>query len=214
LIIFYLYIFYTLLLQECEELLSKGITGSGQGFDGTGRRLGGYNRQPSLSSLRQTTLSAAEKRARTGALLPTGPKRLGGNGDIMTALSPIQAAAMAAERRMYDDLWCGSLLGEDSNPAPLRGGSVGSSSSGGNATNAKKRGIEETLESGPRPSNSGASSSSWQDFSDEIAILWECVACTLLNQVITPFLCFFILYLTCQCQIQEVSFLLPVTAEL
>jgi DNA-dependent metalloprotease WSS1 len=114
----------------------------------------------------------------------------------MTALSPIQAAAMEAERRMYDDLWCGSLLGEDSNPAPVRGGSAGSSSA--NATNAKKRGIEETLESGPRPSTSGASSSNWQDFADDIAILWECVACTLLNQVITPFLCFFILYITCQ----------------
>lgn len=30
----------------------------------------------------------------------------------MTSLSPVQAAAMAAERRMQDDLWCrsGSLI--------------------------------------------------------------------------------------------------------
>lgn len=177
-------------MQECEELLSKGITGSGQGFDGPGRRLGGYTRQPPLPSLRQTALAAAEKRARTGALLPTGPRRLGGNDDIMTALSPIQAAAMAAERRMYDDLWCGSVLGENSNPDPVRGDGAGPSScsSSSNATNSKKRGINEISESGPQSLTSGSSSSNLQmDSEDDIAILWECGACTLLNQVITNF---------------------------
>lgn len=95
--------------QECDELMAKGITGTGQGFDLQGRRLGGFSRQPPLSSLRQTALAAAEKRARVGALLPSGPKRLGGDSYIMAALSPIQAAAMAAERRLQDDLWCGSV---------------------------------------------------------------------------------------------------------
>jgi len=28
----------------------------------------------------------------------------------MSVLSPAQAAAMAAERRMHDDLWCGSFM--------------------------------------------------------------------------------------------------------
>lgn len=176
-------------MQECEELISKGITGPGQGFDGAGRRLGGYTRQPPLPSLRETALAAAQKRARTGALLPTGPRRLGGNDDIMTALSPIQAAAMAAERRMHDDLWCGSVLGENSNPDPVRGAGAGSSSSSSsNATNSKKRGIDEFSESGPQSSTSGSSSSNLpMDFEDDIAILWECGACTLLNQVITNF---------------------------
>lgn len=64
--------------------------------------------QPPLSSLRQTALNAAEKRAQLGSLLPSGPKRLGGDRSIMVDLSPIQAAAMAAERRLQDDLWCGS----------------------------------------------------------------------------------------------------------
>ncbi|XXG51683.1 hypothetical protein AAC387_Pa03g0199 [Persea americana] len=94
---------------ECDELMAKGITGTGQGFDLQGRRLGGFSRQPPLSSLRQTALAAAEKRARVGALLPSGPKRLGGDSYIMAALSPIQAAAMAAERRLQDDMWCGSV---------------------------------------------------------------------------------------------------------
>lgn len=55
--------------------MSKGITGTGQGFDLRGRRLGGISHQPPLSSLRQTALAAAENRARGG---PSGPKRLGG----------------------------------------------------------------------------------------------------------------------------------------
>lgn len=105
--------------KECEELISKGITGSSKGFDIPGRRLGGFSRQPPLKSLRQTALAAAEKRVRLGSLLPSGPKRLGGDTTMMTFLSPIQAAAMAAERRLLDNIWCGaetvdaSELGED-----------------------------------------------------------------------------------------------------
>ncbi|KAK0599652.1 hypothetical protein LWI29_007332 [Acer saccharum] len=96
------------LRKECEELMYKGITGSGEGFDLPGKRLGGFSRQPPVSSLRKTALAAAEKRARLGYLLPSGPKRLGGDSTIMADLSPIQAAAMAAERRLQDDIWCGS----------------------------------------------------------------------------------------------------------
>ncbi|KAG4923792.1 DNA-dependent metalloprotease WSS1 [Glycine soja] len=96
------------LRKECEELMAKGISGAGEGFDLPGRRLGGYSRQPPLSSLRKTALEAAEKRVQLGSLLPSGPKRLGGDSVIMRALSPVQAAAMAAERRLQDDVWCGS----------------------------------------------------------------------------------------------------------
>ena len=100
------------LCQECEELMSKGITGTGQGFDVPGKRLGGFSRQPPLSSLRATAATAAEKRVRAGNLLPSGPQRLGGDSSIMSHLSPIQAAAMSAERRFLDDLWCGSQSAE------------------------------------------------------------------------------------------------------
>ncbi|KAK5824294.1 hypothetical protein PVK06_019065 [Gossypium arboreum] len=88
------------LRKECEELMSKGITGTGEGFDLLGRRLGGFSRHPPLSSLRQTASAAAENRARLGSLSPSGPKRLGGDSTIRDALSPIQSAAMAAERRL------------------------------------------------------------------------------------------------------------------
>ena len=101
-------------MQECEELMAKGITGTAEGFDLSGRRLGGFSRQPPVSALRQTALAAAQKRARLGSLLPSGPKRLGGDSSIMDALSPIQAAAMAAERRLQDDIWCGSHNSEAS----------------------------------------------------------------------------------------------------
>ncbi|KAF9604183.1 hypothetical protein IFM89_003929 [Coptis chinensis] len=96
------------LRKECEELISKGVSGTGEGFDCAGKRLGGVSRQVPLSSLRKTALAAAENRARVSSLLPSGPKRLGGDRSMMTALNPIQAAAMAAERRMQDELWCGS----------------------------------------------------------------------------------------------------------
>ncbi|GJY55901.1 calcium/proton exchanger [Tanacetum coccineum] len=49
--------------------MAKGITGSGQGFDLRGKRLGGYSRQPPLSSLRQKALSAPKKRVQRGTLL-------------------------------------------------------------------------------------------------------------------------------------------------
>lgn len=107
--------FYNLLdeiRKECEELMAKGITGSGRGFDLRGKRLGGYSRQPPLSSLRQKALSAAENRVQRGALLPSGPKRLGGDSSMRDVLTPIQAAAMAAERRLHDDLWCASQVKE------------------------------------------------------------------------------------------------------
>ncbi|XP_071731977.1 DNA-dependent metalloprotease WSS1-like [Rutidosis leptorrhynchoides] len=103
--------FYNLLdeiRKECEELMAKGITGGGQGFDLRGKRLGGYSRQPPLSSLRQKALSAAENRVKRGSLLPSGPKRVGGDSSMRDVLTPVQAAAMAAERRLHDDLWCAS----------------------------------------------------------------------------------------------------------
>lgn len=95
-------------LQECEELMSRGVTGSAEGFDLPGRRLGGFSRQPAISSLRNTAIAAAQKRQRLGSLLPSGPKRLGGDSSMMAALTPGQAAAMAAERRLQDEIWCAS----------------------------------------------------------------------------------------------------------
>ncbi|KAM7252134.1 hypothetical protein ACFE04_024017 [Oxalis oulophora] len=97
---------------EYEELLAKGITGSRQGFDLPGKKLGGFAPKPPLSALGKTARDAAEKRKQLNSLLPSGPKRLGGDSRIMAALTPVQAAAMAAERRYHDEIWCASQSSE------------------------------------------------------------------------------------------------------
>lgn len=96
------------LRKECEDLMSKGISGTAEGFDLPGRRLGGSFPQPSLPFLRKSALAAAEKRAKLNNLVPSGPVRLGGDRSSMLALNPREAAAMAAERRFIDNTWCGS----------------------------------------------------------------------------------------------------------
>ncbi|OWM85814.1 hypothetical protein CDL15_Pgr012064 [Punica granatum] len=79
--------------QECNKMIHRRISDSNQW-----RHPGVLSRQP----------PPAGKRTVSGPLPPTGPTRLGGENDIMSALSPAQAAAMAAERRLLDDIWCGS----------------------------------------------------------------------------------------------------------
>ncbi|CAN6221835.1 unnamed protein product [Urochloa humidicola] len=179
------------LRKECEELVSKGITGTGQGFDGTGRRVGGFTIHPPPPAIRQATLAAAQKRARNGALLPSGPRKLGGNSDIMSALSPVQAAAMAAERRMHDDLWCGShdqsgtdddsddiiILNEPPNMTRKDGKPPKGSCSNTSTESSSSSGIHTTA-------RDGSSSFSTSDADDNSK--WECGACTLLNQPLAP----------------------------
>jgi len=105
-----LHVFYILLgavWQECEDLMAQGITGSAAGseaFSGSGRRLGGHSRG-AISGAGSLAAAAAERRMRPA--LPSGPQRLGGDRSLMRLLSPAQAAAMAAERRMKDNVWCG-----------------------------------------------------------------------------------------------------------
>jgi hypothetical protein len=53
----------------------------------------------------------------------SGPNRIGGDSFIMKALSPGQAAAMAAERRLQDDLRCGSQSCDPSDHEDVNNGS-------------------------------------------------------------------------------------------
>lgn len=138
--------------------MAKGITGTGKGFDLPGRRLGGFSIPPPLSSLHQTALAAAENRAHRGALIPSGPKRVGGDSSIKAALSPIQAAAMAAERRLHDDLWCGSKPSKSGN------------------------GLQGNMQTSIGPSeNSNISTVSGT--TSNAGPMWQCKTCTLLNKV-------------------------------
>ncbi|XP_020232277.1 DNA-dependent metalloprotease WSS1 isoform X1 [Cajanus cajan] len=157
--------FYDLLdeiRKECEELMVKGISSTGKGFDFDhyGRRLGGFSGQPPLSSLRQTALAAAENRAHHRALLPSGPQYLGGDNKIKSALSPIQAAAMAAERRLHDDMWCGSKSVGRKTCIQESTGSIGPSARSIQTSAVQSASVKETFE--------GAE--------------WKCITCTLLNK--------------------------------
>lgn len=192
-------------------LISKGVSGSGQGFDLPGKRLGGFSHQPPLPALRKTALAAAEKRSRIGRLLPSGPKRLGGDSDIMVALSPIQAAAMAAERRMQDDLWCASISSTipnvDDDPSSSTNTIYVSADCSSSSTNSGKRASNVTLNNEDRfskfqcltdsPKKISGSSSTIRSVKESTTIslsnpcgtdlqckaIWECDLCTLMNPV-------------------------------
>jgi len=61
-------------------------------------------------------LQAAEARAQQAALMPSGPRKLGttaGSSINHKQLTPAQAAAMAAERRARDNVWCGAEHSDD-----------------------------------------------------------------------------------------------------
>lgn len=100
------------LQNECDSLMEKGISGSGQGFDVDGARLGGISHNPtSMREGREKALKAAEERQKMRTLMGNGPQKLGGSGfgsgDSWKSQSPRDAAANAAMRRHEDDKWCG-----------------------------------------------------------------------------------------------------------
>jgi hypothetical protein len=167
------------LRKECEELMAKGITGSGEGFDLPGQRLGGFTRQPPLTSLRQTALSAAENRARKGILLGSGPKRVGGDHSIMAALTPVQAAAMAAERRYQDEIWCASASFQEPDEVEEL-----------SSTDLIQKSKSQKIMTGAKPifidvsDKEEASTSEYASM--EESPMWECVTCTLLNPPLAP----------------------------
>ncbi|XP_074288048.1 DNA-dependent metalloprotease WSS1-like [Silene latifolia] len=173
--------FYKLLDElrlECEELMAKGITGAGRGFDIPGRRLGGFSQPPPLPLLRQHALAAAERRAQRGTLLPSGPRRLGGDSSIKAALSPNQAAAMAAERRLHDDMWCGSKS---------VGGTQNQSDNASSSTNSWQ--TQDFTWPGNasspigNPSSPVSSLPSWESHENTgTQETWQCDACTLINK--------------------------------
>lgn len=180
--------------KECDELVAKGVSGN-EGFDGHGRRLGGFSRQPTIPGVRQAALAAAEKRSRIGGLLPSGPKRLGGDSDMMSVLSPLQAAAMAAERRMQDELWCGSQANGVYGEGSKSGGGAKTVSLDKTATQ-KNRIIDEIrttnipsnmrhipgfMENDIGASNSGFVHDHKETHGTEDKSVWECEICTLLN---------------------------------
>nr|CAD1825527.1 unnamed protein product [Ananas comosus var. bracteatus] len=101
---------------------------------------------------------------------------------------------MAAERRLYDDVWCASgwhdlpTVAESSSKDI---GGAGSSHGEKDGTGKRLRTGTEGAPTGSSPdvgyrgaSVSGVSSSNWTADSAEDRAMWECSVCTLLNQVL------------------------------
>jgi hypothetical protein len=95
--------FYKLLdtiTEECEDDMSKGISGSGTGFDAkSAGRLGGRLRQhnPPEAELRRVMLDAAQKRAHSNAIMPSGGRKLGGDTHATRRLTPAEVRATPAQ---------------------------------------------------------------------------------------------------------------------
>ena len=102
------------LKKETETLMASGY--SGQGFYSKGQVLGTQSLPSYLS--KQAAANAAEKRLKLNKLCPPGAHRLGGSTSTMT---PAQRAADAAERRLRDQVWCGSDTTTDKQPIKRSG---------------------------------------------------------------------------------------------
>ena len=100
--------FYKLLDQfqdELDEFQSKGVEGTGAGFDMPGRVVDTQRHNPSLVlEAKVKAADAAEKRLHMAKIMGKG--KVGGT---KTTLSPKEAAAKAAERRFKDGLSCGTI---------------------------------------------------------------------------------------------------------
>ena len=96
--------FFALLAElekECEDLMARGIGGTGAGFDAKGARLGHRGGWGGIETrdAKTAAIDAARRRAAQHAAMgPPGGRRLGGGGDA-DLKSPRSAAAEAAERR-------------------------------------------------------------------------------------------------------------------
>ncbi|KAF7726257.1 hypothetical protein EC973_008967 [Apophysomyces ossiformis] len=113
--------FYKLLDElnnELDQLISDGY--SGEGFYSKGHTLGQVS-IPMHEAKRRAAL-AAEKRRQTESLMTKGGVRLGGGNNLSTTadanMSPRERIAQAAERRLRDQKWCGSLEETDINIIP------------------------------------------------------------------------------------------------
>ncbi|KAJ2632418.1 hypothetical protein H4R22_001265 [Coemansia sp. RSA 1290] len=100
--------FYALLDEikvETEELMMQGH--GGDGFYSAGQRVGqGQSHNVPRHMLREHRLRALEKRQRI-AMLSGPPRTLGSKQKLENQYTPAQMAAMALERRLQDESWCG-----------------------------------------------------------------------------------------------------------
>ncbi|KAF9576543.1 hypothetical protein EC968_008021 [Mortierella alpina] len=109
---------------EYDKIIASGYTGVG--FDAAGQRLGGRGgRGGGAHGSREAAILAAERRRRVNEMmLPAGGRKLGGSSHDPTSKafwekwhSPGELAALAAEQRAKDQLWCGSAETDSGEPS-------------------------------------------------------------------------------------------------
>lgn len=103
------YDLWELLRKELSQNLSKGLRGSGAGFDARGYKVSSDARNPtSILEAKQRALAAAEKRLRYASLFgdasSAGPQTVGGKR--APGLDAAEAARRAALQRCSE--WCGN----------------------------------------------------------------------------------------------------------
>ncbi|CEL99408.1 unnamed protein product [Vitrella brassicaformis CCMP3155] len=91
------------LSSECEELIARGITRTGEGFDVRGRHLGGLHNSHNIV-VQAKALKEAKERHRIRTLMPRGGHRAAGDTSLMKVLGRGDLAASAAEQRAQDSL--------------------------------------------------------------------------------------------------------------
>ncbi|KAJ2502174.1 hypothetical protein GGH96_001343 [Coemansia sp. RSA 1972] len=108
-------VFYALLDEitaETEKLMAKGY--SGDGFYSEGQRVGvGVSHNVPRYKARELAARAVERRHR----FSQAPRTLGSIGD-QHLHTPAQMAAMALDRRLRDEKWCGAALAQSDDDLP------------------------------------------------------------------------------------------------
>ncbi|KAJ2766498.1 hypothetical protein IWQ57_004335 [Coemansia nantahalensis] len=120
-------VFYELLDKlrgEAEGLMARGY--AGDGFFSAGQRVGvGISHNAPRHQLRDRAARAAEQRQCRASL--GGPPRTLAGGSLaaqQARLSPAQMAALALERRLRDEKWCGQAMDSAATAASADGDDV------------------------------------------------------------------------------------------
>lgn len=165
--------FYKLLdelKEETEVLMASGY--KGEGFYSDGQQLGTRS-VPRYESAKAAAL-AAEKRLKTSKIMiPAGGVKLGGS-TARKHLTPAQQAALAAENRRQDNIWCGGSVieVEDDDDIPTN-------------NNNKKRRVVKLEDDEVTESTDSNKKPRVIVIDDDDDDKWTCKSCTFLNKSIS-----------------------------
>lgn len=151
------------LRKELSANMSRGLKGSGAGFDAKGARVNPESRNPSsLLDARQRATEAAEKRFKMSQLFGSGPQKLGGSSSLV-GLGEAEAVRRATMKRCSE--WCGNH--EDEKKEEI----VDAAAATASAARVEERKPVVADEKNPRPEKMA-----------RIDSKWSCEQCTFDNE--------------------------------